>query len=214
MFILLLGSYDDETKKALYTMQESIANSFSDKGYYSLLMEELGLYTVSDGHILLLENRGDRSTTIYLFRPIEDVGPIELQTIDTISHTEDIEDTVYRYLTERGFCNLDIAIERMPIISPDGLFPFLVSISSVFLIVRLKEETRGGEFIELCYISRSPNLISLKGSPGIFMLKKQDVTLTSMLELILIEREIRVLEFSDTSDLLDKTANIVRNFRV
>jgi hypothetical protein len=46
------------------------------------------------------------------------------------------------------------------------------------------------------------------------MLKKQDVTLTSMLELILIEREIRVLEFSDTSDLLDKTTNIVRNFRV
>ena len=38
MFILLLGSYDDETKKALYTMQESIANSFSDKGYYSLSM--------------------------------------------------------------------------------------------------------------------------------------------------------------------------------
>ncbi len=68
-------------------MQESIANSFSDKGYYSLLMEELDLYTVSDGHILLLENRGDCSTTIYLFRPIEDVGPIELQIIDTISHT-------------------------------------------------------------------------------------------------------------------------------
>lgn len=125
-----------------------------------------------------------------------------------------MEDTVYKYLTERGFCNLDITIERMPIISPNGMFPFLVSISSVFLIVRLKEETRGGEFIELCYISRSPNLISLKGSPGAFMLKKQDVTLTSMLELILIEREIRVLEFSDTSDLLDKTTNIVRNFRV
>ena len=125
-----------------------------------------------------------------------------------------MEDTVYKYLTERGFCNLDITIERMPIISPNGMFPFLVSISSVFLIVRLKEETRGGEFIELCYISRSPNLISLKGSPGAFMLKKQDVTLTSMLELILIEREIRVLEFSDTSDLLDITTNIVRNFRV
>ncbi len=125
-----------------------------------------------------------------------------------------MEDTVYKYLTERGFCNLDITIERMPIISPNGMFPFLVSISSVFLIVRLKEETRGGEFIELCYISRSPNLISLKGSPGAFMLKKRDVTLTSMLELILIEREIRVLVFSDTSDLLDKTTNIVRNFRV
>ena len=50
-------------------------------------MEELDLYTVSDGRLLLLENRGDRSTTIYLFRPIEDVGPIELQIIDTISHT-------------------------------------------------------------------------------------------------------------------------------
>ncbi|HIH60450.1 MAG TPA: hypothetical protein HA289_05065 [Ferroplasma sp.] len=46
------------------------------------------------------------------------------------------------------------------------------------------------------------------------MLKKQGVTMTSMLELILIEREIRALEFSDTSDLLDKTTNIVRNFKV
>ena len=157
MFILLLGSYDDETKSALYSMQESIANSFSDKGHYSLLMEELNLYTVSDGHLLLLENREDYSTTIYLFGPIEGVGPIELETIDTISRTEDTENTVYRYLTERGFCNLDIAIEKMPIISPDGLFPFLVSISSVFLIVRLKEETRGGEYIELCPISSVSN---------------------------------------------------------
>jgi hypothetical protein len=212
MFILLLGSYDSETKEALYSMQETIANSFAREGHYSLIMEVLDLYTLSDGHILLLENRDEHNTTIYLFNPREGNGPIEPETIDTISNEGDVENTVYEYLTKTGFCEADITTEKISILSSNGLFNFLVSISSVFMLLRLKEETRGGEYIELFYITRTGNWVSLEGFPKILILKKKGVTLTSMIDLILVEKEIPILEFTDIHDLLKKTVSIVKNF--
>ncbi|MEM0133649.1 MAG: hypothetical protein QXU18_00260 [Thermoplasmatales archaeon] len=210
MFVLLLGSYDDETKDSMYELQECIARSFLSREdeCYALIMERLGAYLMGD-FIILTEQYLEKYTTLYV---------LDLQNklldVDSIETPQDIQYFIHNYLAEKKMVDPELSIEKVPNIVSRGVYPslfsMLVSIADIFIIVRLREETRGGEYIEICYLVwRIPNMVSIHGEPRIFLFRKEGITLTTMLDIVAEDNKIVVKEFFNNTDLCIKVVNIV-----
>ena len=210
MFIFLMGSYDIETKKLLDEIQDSLANMFVIEGHYALIMESLDVYLVSDGHLVICE-KGGKEITIYTFENIDGVNKPLLLDIDTIDPAADIDYSIISSLITKNIIEPTSTIEKMPLTGNGGLFSSLIQISDLFITLRLKEETRGGEYIELCWIlDKVPNLTRIKGDPSLFLFKSYNITLTTMLSMYIEEGSLVVLEFVDFDDLESKLAELIR----
>ena len=214
MFILLLGSYDPETKKLLYAVQESIARKFADEGTYGMLMEKLEYYVVGQlsspislkTYDVIVEKEETVSLTFYLLDGVS-------VAVETIPYEKDVESALFNYLLEKKLITKEAEVENIPMIGNPSLFTFLVSISAIYFIIRLKEETRGGELIELCAILNSPNNVEIMGGKAnarTFLFKKNDITLSTMFQLLLNEENVLLREFDDKDDLLDQIHKIIQ----
>lgn len=218
MFIFILGSYDSQTKPLLHRLQESIASEFSREGHYSLLMESLQLFLVEDDHFErpVLVERTEDTLTFYVFNPAFLMNPDNLDVIDTVPMAEDPPFELRKYLIENKIMSSSSRVKQKPMMSngnfnpTSGLFNFLAFISGTYLVIRLNELTRGGEYIELCHISKMPNRIYDKHSPSIFLFRHTSVNLTSMLSLLFTESGINTIDFKDEEDLISKTRETIR----
>lgn len=209
MFVLLLGSYDHDTKALLYRLQERIAGEFVDAGCYSLLMEKLDLFNTSDGRKVVVERNEGENLTFYIFEPDPFTRPPTLEMIDSVPWSENTRDTLRDFLVSNGMSNPEVILEKTSISTPTGLFGYLVSISELYFIIRLKEETRGGEYLELCQITKAQNRTWIEASPNIFLYKRSGIVLSSMLDLILNEGGLVPRIFDNEKGLNDSVARVI-----
>lgn len=215
MFVTLLGSYDPETKKLLYAIRESIARKFSDEGVYSMLMETLEYYVVNQlsspislkTYDIIVERENGVNLTFYILDGLS----VE---VETIPYEKDVESALFNYLIKRGLITPEAKVKNIPMAGDPSLFTFLVSISTLYFIIRLKEETRGGELIELCSILNSPNNIQVRGdkvNARTFLFKKNNITLSTMFQILLDEENVLLREFEDQDDVLNQINKIIHN---
>lgn len=209
MLILLLGSYDDETKRLLYFLRENLSKSFLEVGVVILLMERLNLFRVEDGRNVLTEEDDYNNLTVYAFPLTLGKGEIEPNIIDTISVNGNTKSTLENYLGKIEGIAEGLEVQKQPIDSNDGLFKFLVDLSKLFLIIRLREETRGGEYLELGYILREKDRAIVSQWGDIFLFKKRGIARSTMIDLFLNSDEIKLREFDDNSDLLEQIEDLV-----
>lgn len=212
MFVLILGSYDSETKQLLYSLRDYLTSRFVELGHYFIIMETMTLFRVEDGREVLTEEDGANNVTLYIFPSRTQAGEVEAEMIDTVKLDGGLEETVSKYITEldRLPPQTRIHVEKAPITGLTGLFNFLVEICAFYNVIRLKEETRGGEYLELCQILRMKDSRMVRQESDVNYFNKVGNVHSTMLNLLLDSKEIMLRDFNDKDDLCQQIEELVR----
>jgi hypothetical protein len=187
--ILLLGSYDRETKSTLNKIREEIAklSVHYDETIFTLLLENVEIYE-TDTDWICIEKFGEKKTIILFKRESIEVKDV----IEFDAKEDDIE--ILKRLGYKSFIRIPI-LEKLRV---------LATISSLVFVIRHKELTRGGEYIELAF------LLSRGLDPRIvYMLVKSDVKISAMLKELIDLTEINFRVYENDEELLDEIRRIL-----
>ena len=216
MFVLILGSYDSETKRLLYSLRDYLTSRFVELGHYFIIMETMTLFRVEDGREVLTEEDGANNVTLYIFPSRTKAGEVEAEMIDTVKLDGGLEETVSKYVS-KYITELDrlpsqtrIHMEKAPITGLTGLFNFLVEICAFYNVIRLKEETRGGEYLELCQILRMKDSRMVRQESDVYYFNKVGNVHSTMLNLLLDSKEIMLRDFNDKDDICQQIEELVK----
>lgn len=137
--ILLLGSFDPQTKAQLENIKEEIVKTFSGENVYALLLDGTEVY-FSDAAEVLSELHTEDTVTLFTFQDnqLVDMNDLKLEE-------EDIDKTVYNYLKNKYQIT---KFNKLPIFDK---LDVLMRNAKVIFLLRDKEETRGGEYLELMH---------------------------------------------------------------
>lgn len=136
-FILILGSFDSETKAIIYRIKERIAEKYIGKKTYSFLLDSIEIY-YSNGLFFLTETYDDRVSIItFQNGDIDDIFECKLNG--------DLDDVVMDFVNNKFGVK---SISRRNIMDK---FDTLMELAKLIIIIREKDETRGGEYLELAY---------------------------------------------------------------
>jgi hypothetical protein len=188
---LLLGSYDSETKHVLETIKEEIAKRFQGKILVALL-ENLDIY-VADGLHVLTEMFGKNRISIMVY---EEKGSIlsEIYDVDLVNSPEE---TVYNFL--RAKYGIE-TLNKNPIFDK---FDILMRLAIEIFLIRNKEETRGGEYLELMHA------IFQRYSDKIWFFKKENIHLSVMLMEYLDSFRVKLRPYADATELINEISRIL-----
>ncbi len=189
--ILLLGSYDPETKSVLYEIREHIARSFHEH-VYGMLLERLEMYDcVRDGQPRVLMVEGGEEPAAYLFTPtgqLLDAVPLES------AGPEGAGEAARKLGLELRF--------RLPVLEELGAlahFPNLLT-----FVVRHRELTRCGEYIELVF------LLDQGVEPRrVVFLWNVSVPISTMLRELLDRYNFNLRTYEDERELLEEAHRLV-----
>ena len=187
--ILLLGSYDRKTKSTLNKIREEIAklSVHYDETIFTLLLENVEIYE-TDTDWICIEKFGEKKTIILFKRDSIEVKDV----IEFDAKEDDIE--ILKRLGYKSFIRIPI-LEKLRV---------LATISSSVFVIRHRELTRGGEYIELAF------LLSRGLDPRIvYMLVKSDVKISAILKELIDLTEINFRVYENDEELLDEIRRIL-----
>lgn len=189
--ILLLGSYDPQTKSYLETIKEEIAKKFSGENVYTILLESAEIYSTEIVQVLV-ELLNKAKVTLFIFQNgvLRDVQDINLKN--------NLDETVFDFLKKT------FGIPRISKESVFNKFDVLMRLAKVILLVRDKEETRGGEYVELMHAMFGGH------SQKVWFLKRNGVRLSAMLMEYLDKFKVNLRSYSDKEDLITEVARILK----
>jgi hypothetical protein len=181
--ILLLGSFDPQTKPLLENLKEEIAKTFSGENTYTFLLDTTEIYIADDLEILT-ELSNENMLTLFTFQnnQLIDVNDLKLQK-------EGIDQTVYTYLKEK---HKTTTLQKLPIF--DKLDILMRNAKTIFLL-RHKEETRGGEYLELMHA------LFRGHAAKTWFLKRNGIALSAMLMEYLDKYEVKMRTYHKEKDL-------------
>ena len=187
--ILLLGSYDPETKNILYMLREYIARHFTQH-IYALLLEDLEIYRCRKNrkdYALIIE--GGDFPVAYLFHQLN---------LTNIIFIEKGGDEGAKEAGQK----LDITIhEKLPILEK---LKALIDIVCLTIILRHKELTRCGEYIELTF------LLDMGAEPNkIKFLWNKNIPISTMVKELLAKYGFTIHFYMNEKELLEETHRIV-----
>ncbi len=137
--ILLLGSYDKETKKILDVIKEQIAkiSTYYGENIFTLLLENVEIYKTDNDWICV--EKFDEKATFIIFEQDS------INVKDVIDFDAKNEEDIVKILKKLGYKSFI----RIPVLEKHQV---LATISSLVFVIRHKELTRGGEYIELAFL--------------------------------------------------------------
>lgn len=201
--ILLLGSYDSKTEQVLYNVREEVSRHYMNQRHVILilLLSKIEVYAVDyiDNNTnqrkkftLIVEMYEKNKITLYKLNPssIDDMVDI------TVQSQGDIEVGITRYLETY------VGAERTKLTILPKLEFLGTSSLSIFLI-RHRELTRGGEYVELVY------LLNKLDPNKIFFLKREGFDLSTMALEILDKQGVILRTYRKDSQLIDQ---VLRTF--
>jgi hypothetical protein len=189
--VLLLGSFDNDTRRLLDLVKARLVETFRKDDVYVYLLDTLLAYK-ADSYQVLVEHWSDESATLFVFSPASD-----LQVVD-LSVEGSLPDAVEKYMKQEyqvsTFSETDV-LEKLSII-------YSACLST--MLIRLREETRGGELVELTYLA-----LTYKGNK-IWFLKKDGIEISTMVKELLDALQLNFRSFKTDGDLIDESRRIVR----
>lgn len=205
--VLLLGSYDPETESLLVRLKEEVSHSLmnQDDTILIFVLENLEIYsfaisTQSDTEkITVVAETYDQNKRLSIFIMKED-GIMDAYDLPLAG--KKIDDAVVKSISGRynieSFCKLEI-LEKLT---------QLAVASSVVFLLRDRELTRGGEYIELVYLLGGDKLRPSK----IYFLKNDRIPLSEMIVDFLSKYGIKQVPYNDINKLiLDVTVIIEKH---
>ena len=179
--ILLLGSYDPETKSILEYTKEEIVKRFPGN-VFAVLLEHLNIYTFAKIAVLT-ETFDKNKITLYIFEggSLSDMHDIDLKN--------DPDEIVYHFLKEK------YEIDRMKKLPVFHKLDRLMQLAKTIFLIRHREETRGGEYIELMHALFQGH------SNKVWFFKKEGIHLSALLMEYLDKFKINMRPYRNFSDL-------------
>lgn len=179
--VLLLGSYDPETKSILEDIKEEIAKS-STGNVFVFMLKNLDIYDAEKIQALT-ETFDINKITLFIFQEgsLSDVYDVDLKN--------DPYETVYNFLKEKY--NIS-KIDKLPVFHKLNL---LMQFAKTIFLIRHKEETRGGEYIELMHA------LFQRHSKKVWFFKKEGIHLSEMLMEYLDKFKVNIRPYQNISDL-------------
>ena len=181
--ILLLGSFDPQTKAQLEDIKEEILKTFSGENVYALLLDGVEVY-FSDVVEVLTESSGEDRITLFTFQDnqLVDMDDLKLEK-------DDVDKTIYDYLKKK------YNITKFNRLSVFDKLDVLMRNAKVIFLLRDKEETRGGEYLELMHA------LFRGHAEKIWFLKKNGIALSAMLMEYLDKYEVKMRTYQGRRDL-------------
>ena len=186
--VLLLGSYDSRTKSTLENVKEEIVKNFSGENVYALLLDAVEEYSADDLEILT-ELLDHNQVTIFIFQQNQLIDMYDLKL------ENELDATVYNFLKQKYQIK---KLDKLPIFEK---FNMLMQIAKAIFLVRQKEETRCGEYLELMHA------LFRGHSEKIWFFKRNGIELSSMLMEYLDKFKVKMRTYKKEQDL---TTTIVR----
>jgi len=180
--VLLLGSFDPQTKARLESVKDEIVKTFSGENTYALLLDSVEVY-FSDVVEVLTELSNENTITLFVFQDNQliDMADLKLE--------KDADSTVYDYLKKQYRIK---QFSRRPIFEK---LDVLMRNAEVIFLLRDKEETRGGEYLELIHA------LFRDQAGKLWFLKRNDIVLSSMLMEYLDKYGVKLRTYQAESDL-------------
>jgi hypothetical protein len=190
--VLLLGSYDPITKNLLDILKREIAKKYGGTGLFVFLLEEVDVYNFRE-YFVLTERWTDENISIHIFQ--HDGSPVETYELK-LAREEQIDDKVKSLLQEKY--GDEYYVTKLTVI--DKLI-VLMNLSKQIIIVRDREETRGGEIFELTYC------IFQGYRDKVCIFKREGIQLSSMLMEFLDQNKVIMRTYSTREELIE---NVLR----
>lgn len=187
-----MGSFDPQTKNLLENLKEEIVKTFSGENVFALLLDKLEIFTADEMEVLT-ELSGEKALTLFIFQNSQllDMVDIKLQKAN-------LDTTVYDYLKENYPTK---KIDKLPIFNK---LDVLMRDATAIFLLRHKEETRGGEYLELMHAL-------FRGHAGkIWFLKKNEIVLSAMLMEYLDKYQVKMRTYREEKDLKDNILRILK----
>lgn len=191
VIILLLGSYDPKTESILENLKEGIVKNFSGDNVYALLLDAVEEYLADDFEILT-ELINEDKVTLFIFQhnQLTDVNDIKLEG--------ELDPTVYNFLKQKY--NIE-KINKLPIFEK---FDILMQIAKTIFLIRHKEETRGGEYLELMHA------LFRGHSEKMWFFKRNSIELSAMLMEYLDKFKVKMRTYRKEQDLTTALTRILK----
>jgi hypothetical protein len=187
-----LGSFDPQTKALLENSKEEIVKAFSGENVFALMLDTLEIYAADDTEVLT-ELSIEGIITLFIFQnsQLTDMVDIKLKEAG-------VDKTVHEYLKENY---LTKKIDKLSIFNK--LDVLMRGAKAIFLL-RHKEETRGGEYLELMHA------LFRGHADKIWFLKKKEIALSEMLIEYLDKYQVKMRTYREGKDLKDNILRILK----
>lgn len=195
LLVLLLGSYDEDTKRLLNDLKYEIARVFGGENVYAYLLDEVEVYGFEEG-FAIAEFFAPNRASLHVFNHSGE--PLEEFQVEVDDRRE-----VGRRLEEELSKREGFEVKVSPYSVFDKL-DLLFQLSQVVLVIRDREETRGGEIAELIY-----GLMRGMGSK-VCLLKRNGVPLSSMLLEFLDKWRVNLRSYRNVRELKEEALRYVR----
>ena len=192
--ILLLGSYDSETKVILYRLRKDLGKEFARYASITMLVETV------DVHVSLIPGLHDY---VILFERREDGGGTALILKGKTKIVESIEyknEDEFRQRIGSDSSNT-INLRKFRKLSQLEKVSLLGEWSDVIYLIRQLEATRGGEFVELVYLLGSRHGISAQDPLKYEFFYKKGIEISTMMKEIISYNKIEAIPYNDYNGL-------------
>ncbi len=187
---LLLGSYDPKTKTLMTSLKEEIARSFSAENVYALLLDTVEAYFTNTVEVMTEQYDEDKAT-LFIFQENQ------LTEVLDIKLEKSLDAAVYDTLKKA----YDVTkLDRYPVFQK---LDFLMRFAKIILMIRHKEETRGGEYLELMHA------IFRGHAEKIWFFKRNGLEPSAMLMEYLDKSKIKMRTYKNKQDLAEATIRIL-----
>lgn len=172
-------------------MKEEIVKSYSGENLYAFLLDTVETYD-TDKFTILVE-RLNKKVTIFVFHQFDS----RLIDVEDVKIEKDLDETVYTFLKNK----YDIKkTKKTPIFKK---FDIMMRISQNIIVLRDKEETRGGEYLELLHA------IFQNYSDKIWFFRRDGIQLSAMLMEYLDNFRIKIRSYNSEKNLLSSVMRVL-----
>lgn len=190
--VLLLGSYDPQTKACMEIVKEELVKSFSGERVCALVLDRLEIYETGIVQVLT-ELFDDDKVTLFVFQNAQlvDIEDIKLEK-------SGLDASVYTFLKEK------YEVEQINRITIFDKLDVLMRIAGAIFLLRHKEETRGGEYLELMHAL-------FRGHSGkIWFFRRDEIELSTMLLEYLDRHKVIMRTYKKEQDLIESIVRAVK----
>jgi hypothetical protein len=198
--VLILGSFDPETKKILIESRQKLAQALMSEAWVSLvvLVDDVELYKVdiphtSDAVSIIVEHESDR-TSMFVVKN----GKLD-EAIDVVTGNKSVDTLVSEFVRQR----MGGTILRLPVLEKVSQ---LANVMAAAFVIRHLELTRGGEYIELAFLIGCDRASSSR----IWFFKREGIDLSQMAWEILDKFGVQMRPYKDENQLMEELVRVAR----
>jgi hypothetical protein len=192
VYVLILGSYDGDTKRLIYELKEEVSKRHGRNDVYSLVLDKVEIFDC-DNAIQVITELYESTLTLMIFRGTE------LVDIDEIANVTEpqIEEKAMTHLNSHHGSK---RVQKFTVLNKLDL---LMRFSASICVIREKELTRGGEYCELVHA------LARDYEKKIVFLYNKNVTLSGMLKEYLDGFKVAMRAYSDTEPFIDEAMRFI-----